>query len=98
MARKWLLDGKVALKDGNFPAVEEKSHMVLRLADGWQPPGWTEIKGLGRVKVGYGMKMGWGLGIFTLWENCISEVADFQPENLSNRSSCSFARQMFFWF
>eukprot|EP00434_Breviolum_minutum_P002487 symbB.v1.2.002199.t2/scaffold96.1/size336774/16 len=39
LARKWLLDGKVALKDGNFPAVEEKSHMVLRLADGWQPPG-----------------------------------------------------------
>lgn len=31
----------MALKDGNFPAVEEKSHMVLRLADGWQPPGWT---------------------------------------------------------
>lgn len=50
LARKWLLDGKVALKDGNFPAVEEKSHMVLRLADGWQPPGWTEIKGLGRVR------------------------------------------------
>ena len=57
----------MALKDGNFPAVEEKSHMVLRLADGWQPPGWTEITGLGRVKVGYGMKMGWEAWGFSLF-------------------------------
>ena len=34
----------MALKDGNFPAVEEKSHMVLRLADGWQPPGWPKAE------------------------------------------------------